>query len=166
VLERPVVFALLVAGAAVFVWLTAASMPPVVASHFDASGVANGSMPRGFYIRFMAGLIVALPALLAITSYSIGRPNARINLPNRDYWLAPERRDQTIAYLRQYLMRFGAMLVVFLCYVHWLVVRANEIQPPRLSNRALFAGLIVFLVYALVWTRLLLRRFGNRSGSG
>jgi uncharacterized membrane protein len=153
-----------VTGGAVFVWLTSASLPPVVASHFDASGVANGSMARTVYVRFMLALIVGLPALFALISYAIATPGARVNLPNRDYWLAPERRPQTVSYLRTHLARFSMVLVVFLCYVHWLVVRANEVSPAQLSNRAMFAGLGAILVFALVWTRLLLRRFRNRGG--
>lgn len=32
-----------------FVWLTAEALPPVVASHFSASGAADGFMPRKTY---------------------------------------------------------------------------------------------------------------------
>jgi hypothetical protein len=37
-------FVLLIAGTAAFVWLTALSLPDVVASHFGASVQANGFM--------------------------------------------------------------------------------------------------------------------------
>ena len=40
-------------AAAVFVWLTSAALPPVVASHFGPGGVANGFMGRGMYTTFM-----------------------------------------------------------------------------------------------------------------
>lgn len=164
--DRPLLtLALPILCGAAFVWVTAASLPPTVASHFGASGIATGSMPRSMYVRFTLGFVVGLPLLLAVISrFALAGPNARINLPNRDYWLAPERRDQTISYLRTHLARFSVVLVVFLCYVHWLVVRANEAQPARLSNHAMFGGLMVFSLFALVWTRLLLRRFRLRPG--
>jgi hypothetical protein len=159
----------LLACAAAFVWLTALSLPDVVASHFGPSGDANGTMPRGAYIRFMLTFMVGLPAVLVgVTHVAMGRPGARINLPNRDYWLAPERRDQTVSYLRTQMVRFSSVLIVFLCYAHWLVVRANRVQPPHLSNPAMISGLVAFVVYAIVWTRFLVRRFRNlplgRSG--
>jgi len=155
--------ALLVACGAAFVWLTASSLPSVVASHFGVAGDANGFMPRGLYLRFTLGFVVGLPALLTIGSHlAIGSPRARINLPNREYWLAPERRNETVSYLRAHMARFGAVLLVFLCYVHWLVVRANETQPPRLSNPAMLGGLAAFIVFALVWSRSFLRRFRNQ----
>lgn len=156
-------FALLVACGAAFVWLTAASLPATVASHFAAAGNANGFMSHGQYLGLTLAFVVGLPALLVVGShFAIGAPGARINLPNRDYWLAPERRDETVAFLRAAMARFGTVLVVFLCYVHWLVVRANAVQPPRLSAGGIIGGLVAFVVFALLWTRWLLRRFRNR----
>ena len=159
--RRSLWYALLIVCGAAFIWLTSASLPAVVASHFGASGAANGSMPRAFYIRFMLAFAIGLPLLLVVISRLATGSEARINLPNRDYWLAPEQRQQTLSYLRTHLERFSAVLVVFLCYVHWLVVRANQAQPPQLSNHALMAGLGAFLVFTLIWTRSLLRRFRN-----
>jgi hypothetical protein len=46
--------------------------------------------------------------------------------------------------------------------VHWLVVRANRVQPPHLSNPAMISGLVALVLYALVWTRVLVRHFSNR----
>lgn len=154
---------MLVAGAAAFVWLTSLSLPDVVASHFAADGTANGSMSRGAYQAVMLALAIGLPTLLTVVSYAaLGASKARINLPNRDYWLAPERRGETVSYLRAHLARFSAVLLVFLCYVHWLVVRANGIRPPHLSAPWINAGLVGFAVFAIVWIRLIVRRFGNR----
>ena len=154
---------MLVAGAAAFVGLTSISLPDVVASHFAADGRANGSMSRGAYEGVMLAVVIGLPALLTGVSYfALGAPNARINLPNRDYWLAPERRAETVSYLRAQLARFNAVLLVFLCYVHWLVVRANAIQPPHLSAPWINVGLAGFAVFAIVWIRLMVRRFSNR----
>jgi uncharacterized membrane protein len=160
-------FALLVVCCAAFVWRTSASLPLVVASHFGASGAANGSMSRDLYVRFMLAIVIGAPVLLVVVSHlATGGSGARINLPNRDYWLAPERREQTISYLRTHLTRFSAVLAVFLCYVHWLLVRANQVQPAQLSNRAMWAGLGALLVFALIWTRRLVRRFSNRGRGG
>jgi hypothetical protein len=121
-------------------------------------------MPRGIYIAFMLVFVIGLPLLLVlVTSFALGRPNARINLPNRDYWLAPERRAETLNFLRACLRWFGALLVTFLCYAHWLVVRANESQPARLAQSWFIGGLVVFLIATLIWLRVLLGRFRNRT---
>jgi hypothetical protein len=161
--KGPLKFVLLVAGATAFIWLTSLSLPDVVASHFAVDGTANGSMSRGAYLGVMLAVVIGLPALITVVSYfALAAPRARINLPNRDYWLAPERRAGTVSYLRAQLARFSAVLLVFLCYVHWLVVRANVIRPPRLSAPWINVGLVGFAVFAIVWTRLIVRRFRNR----
>src|SRR5512142_224784 len=124
------IFALFVACAVAFVWRTSNGLPALVASHFGASGMANGFMPHDFYVRFMIAFVIGLPTLMVfLTGHVLGSSKARINLPNRDYWLAPERRAETIAFLRAGLIWFGVLLVTFLCYVHWLVVVANRVQP-------------------------------------
>jgi hypothetical protein len=155
-------FVLLIAGAAAFILLTSLSLPDVIASHFGSDGRANGFMPRGAYVGLLLAFVIGLPTLLIVSSRGLDSPNARINLPNRDYWLAPGRRAETVAYLRAHLKQFSTVLVVFLCYVHWLVVRANAIRPPRLSAPWIGVGLAAFATYAIVWTRLLLRRFRIR----
>jgi hypothetical protein len=154
------IFALFVACAVAFVWHTSNGLPVLVASHFGASGMANGFMPHKFYIFFMIGFIIGLPSLMVfITVYVLGSSKARINIPNRDYWLAPERYTETIAFLRACLIWFGVLLVTFLCYVHWIVVVANSVQPAHLSVPRLFGGLFAFFVALLLWLKLLLGHF-------
>lgn len=158
-------FLVLVAGAAVFIWVTSGSLPEVVAAHFGASGSANGFMPRAFYVRFMLAITVALPlGLTVLTNVTLRVSEARLNLPNREYWLAPERRAETLEYLRQQNMRVGFMLTVFLCYVHWLVVHANAVTPPSLSTPGIIAGLIVFAVSVISWGMDFVGRFRNVPG--
>ncbi|MGZ6375538.1 MAG: DUF1648 domain-containing protein, partial [Ktedonobacterales bacterium] len=80
------VFILLLVASALFVWLTSASLPPVVASHFGASGVANGFMSRSVYLGFMLAVVVLVPTLVALSG-QLARllPASLVNLPNRQY---------------------------------------------------------------------------------
>ncbi len=157
-----VVFPLLVAASALFVWLTSGSLPPIVASHFGASGAANGFMTRAVYLGFMLPVVVLVPVLLA-ASGQLARllPASLINLPNRDYWLAPERKAETAAALGR-LSTFPACLVlVFLCFVHWQVVQANISATRQLASIPFWAGLVVFAVALGGWLIALYRRFGR-----
>ena len=156
----PASFLALVACAAVFVWKTSQSLPNVVASHFGASGEANGFMPREYYVWFMLGIVVISPlALVFLPNKTFRNPYARINLPNREYWLSPERKVETIELLSRQSVRFATMLIIFLCYAHWLVVRANVMALPSFDTQWFLGGLIVFLISTLVWMVLLLRHF-------
>jgi len=152
--------ALLIAGAALFVWRTSAGLPPVVASHFGPGGAANGFMTRPFYLGFMLVLVALLPATLILAlGRALRSPRARLNLPNADYWQAEGRRDAAVGAMLRYMEWFWALLIVFLCYVHWLVVRANAVTPPVLDGTRLGGALTFFLAALVVWIVLLRRNF-------
>lgn len=138
--------------AIVFVFVTGSSLPPVVASHFIVGGAADGSMPRSSYLLFTIVLLAGLPLLIALlSSVSTFLPIRFINLPNREYWLAPERQDETWPYIREQGCHFGVMLIVFLCFIHWLVIRANSHNPPLFPESLFFICMAVFLVGLVVW---------------
>lgn len=143
-----------------FVLHTGNSLPPVVAVHFIAGGTANGFMPRGTYLRFFTALLVGLPLFIAfISSVTSVLPARFINLPNREYWLAPERQDDTLSYLRNQGICFGVILTVFLCFVHWLVVQANTHSPPLFPEPLFFIGLAAFLLGFVIWLRTFIVHF-------
>ena len=94
------VFLVLLACAALFIWFTSLGLPEVAASHFVGSGAANGFMTRGSYESFMLLFVVVLPLVLVfVPTISLDNPKAGIRLPNKEYWLAPERQAETKAFL-------------------------------------------------------------------
>ncbi|WP_334159213.1 DUF1648 domain-containing protein [Oryzomicrobium sp.] len=146
--------------ATAFVWATGHTLPSVVASHFDIGGHANSFMPRDAYVWLMLALVVAMPLVTAvIPHWALRNPGIRINIPNRRYWLAPERRAATIDYLARQSVRFSILLLAFLCYVHWLVIQANQAVPLLLPVPYFIAGLVVFLSATLAWLVALTRHF-------
>lgn len=114
------------------------------------------------YVQFMLSFGVVLPlALIFLNRLLLSNPRVPINLPHREFWLATARQAETINFLNEHSARFGSMLVVFLCYVHWLVLRANAVIPPSLPLGWFIGGLGVFLVAAVVWAQVLVGRFQN-----
>ena len=115
-------------------------------------GTANGFMPKGAYIPFMAIMILGLPLVIGLL-LGLGRylPASLISLPNRNYWLSPERIETTRRYIGRQGGMFAALLLVFMCFVHWQVVQANLVQPPRLSERPFIFGLVLFTLAAAIW---------------
>ncbi len=158
----PKFFGVLVVGAALFVMLTWSLLPPVVASNFGVDGAANGGQSRSTYCTQMLALILVIPSLLALMGPLVGiLPAEMISLPNRHMWLAPEHRAATVAALSQMMVQFASAMAIFLCFVHWQVVRANLMQPPRLDMPLFFAGVSVFLGGVVVWTVTLYLRFSR-----
>ncbi|HJU70865.1 MAG TPA: hypothetical protein VJ603_03390 [Paucimonas sp.] len=159
-MQRVLVLVLVVAAG--FVWLTSGDLPPVVASHFVPGGTANGFMRKGTYMAFMLAVVVAVPALIGFSGQLVRvLPLQLVNLPNKQYWLAPQRSAATLESLSSLSVPFALALAAFLCFVHWLVVQANAVQPARLSEGSLFIGLAAFGVATVLWLLVLFRRFGR-----
>lgn len=145
---------------ALFIAVSSRSLPPLVASHFDAYGNVNGRMPNAVYVVLMLLIVIAAPLFVTILPIqSFRKSTTRINLPHRDYWLSPERQAATIFALSHYAIRFGIVLQVFLCYFHLVVVKANAGSTPSLVSDAFIAGAVAFFIIVLVWIVALLRRF-------
>jgi hypothetical protein len=154
------VLALLAAGAAAFVWSTLGHLPERVATHFGASNLPNGWMTRDFYLGFMLVFMVALP--LAVTALIGVIPRVApgsTNLPNRDYWLAPERRADSLLYLRSHGGWLGCILVGLGAGIHGVLLVANRSQPPLLPLPLFLVLMGGFLLAIALWVVALYRRF-------
>lgn len=153
-------FLLLIGLAAIFVWWSSGAMPESVASHFGPGGIADAFMPRASYARFMVALVLFVPSLVYFATHSATRlPASLINLPNKAYWLAPERRASSLASL----IHFGAVVAcataLLLCLVHGLVLQANRARPAHLESMPLIGVLVLFFVVLVVAMAVFLGRF-------
>ena len=153
------VLAALLVFAAFFLMHVAHALPPVVASHFNAAGRANGFMSRDGYIIFMVLITFVFPLGLVGLLAAVCSAATTLKLPHREYWMAPPRRAQTRAFLLAHGMWLGSLLVAFMCYVHLLVADANRLQPPHLSTPAILLGLVAFALAMLTWVATLARAF-------
>jgi uncharacterized membrane protein len=167
--KRPwIVFFLMLVFATIYLVETSPQLPSMVASHFDIGGYPNAFITRGAYTRFILGFAVGLPiAMVALLTFVYA--GARdFKLPNRDYWLAPERIAGTRALLIAHGVWFGSLLVAMVCYVHWLELVANRSVPPQLSNQRVSIGLLIFFLATAGWIIVLLRSFRlpRAGGSG
>jgi hypothetical protein len=133
-----------------------------VASHFDAAGQVNGWQSREAFCGMYAGIVALLTLLFLLAPLFMGLlSDARLNLPNKDYWLAPERRAQSRAWLADWGFLSGAMTMAFLIGVMRLVSEANA--GPRTALSPVMIWLVVgFAVGQVVLLVVLLAKFGRR----
>jgi uncharacterized membrane protein len=153
------VFIALLLFAILFVTGTASELPPMVASHFDAGGQPNAFMTRAGYIRFALGLCVGLPVLVVAVLTAVYSRANELKLPNRDYWMAPQRIDRTRSFLIAHGVWLGSLLVVLSCFVHRLELGANRQQPPHLSSQTFAVCMIAFLIAMAAWIAALMFAF-------
>lgn len=160
----PALFVALLAVATALLFANFGRLPDRVPTHFGAGGVPNGWMTRGGYTTFMLAFTVGLPVLMVAAIGVLPRFAPRlVNLPNRDHWLAPERRGDSLAFLGRHACLLGCLMVLLAMGVHWLIVRASRTSPPRLEEGPLLWMLAVFLVALVAWIVAIVRRF-PRSG--
>ena len=82
----------------------------------------------------------------------IGRlPVSMINLPHREYWLAPERVKGTIGIIRDRVANLGVMTFLFFMVVNYLVGEANKVQPPKLPAAFIWC-LVIYIVVTIIWS--------------
>jgi uncharacterized membrane protein len=153
------IFIALLLFAILFVTGTASELPLRVASHFDAAGRPNAFMSRDGYIRFVLCLCVGLPLLLVSVLTAVYSRATELKLPNRDYWMAPQRIVRTRSFLVAHGVWFGSLLVVLTCSVHWLELGANRQQPPHLAGEAFAFCMIAFLLATAAWIAVLMIAF-------
>jgi len=159
------ILALTLVVVAALVYATTAGLPPRVATHFAAGGAANGFMPRDTYVAFMLCLTTLLPlGVVALVGFVPGVAASNIKGPQRAYWLAPERRQATLAWIGNHACWLGVLLALFLLAMHLLTVQANGVSPPRLAEATFFPVLAAFLVGIVVWIARLMAHF--RLGRG
>lgn len=147
-------------AAAHIAWFYGA-LPERVASHFGPTGAADGWMSRSAFAMSYVGLVVGMAALFGGTGWWLRRfPTSMINLPHREFWLAPERREETLAALGRLMSGIGLATVGFLGVVFHLCLKANLDGTFRLGS-GIFVALALYLGLLGAWIVLLLLRFGR-----
>jgi uncharacterized membrane protein len=135
-------------------------LPARMASHFGPHGeVTNWQTKEQFFmtmvvvvgVSFVAGFVV--PLLVGIM------PASLINLPNKQSWLAAERREETMRYLSMKMGWFACGVLLLHLFVTSEAINANMPSHGPFDIRATFAVLFGFVVFMGIWTILLMRHF-------
>lgn len=139
---------LLVAVAVVIVAATLPELPPVVATHFGLSGAANGWMSHRGYSMLIVPFTIGFPLAIWVMVALVPRRFPRLaKIPNRDAWLAPPQREDTLARLDTYA-RIQALAGVLLALgLHALVIAKNV---PSAGITVLGAAIVLLAVAVLV----------------
>ncbi len=139
-------------------------LPETIASHFDASGQANGFMSKTSFFAFGAILLVFLTAMFSLISKWLPEmPDSMVNLPNKDYWLAPERREHTLAVFGNFFAWLNVAVTAMFVAINQIVLTANLMRKDP-NPLALWTVLGVFfaVITILIFTHLK-RFFGTKT---
>lgn len=135
-------------------------LPDRLASHFAASGIPNGWMTKSqFFMAYAALILVAAAVEFWVPRRIANKSDARLNLPNKDYWLAPERRDETFAYFDSFFAWYGCVFLFVEVFAMGLAMRANFDTPPQLPTRPIVSDIAGFVLFNVVAVIAMFRRF-------
>lgn len=139
-------------------------LPGIMASHFGAAGVPNGwsSKPAYFLLEFVIVLILFAAFIGLPRALRALRPE-RIAIPNRQYWLAPSRREAAYDFFQTRLCWMASVNMLFLIIVNHLVFKANETPGGVLDSRIFVIALALYFMFVILWLIAYFLRF-RRGG--
>lgn len=142
--------------------LQAPYLPSPMAVRFNAPGQAVGwDTPQSFATINLVIVAIIVSICLILPKSLSGRRRLKWRLPNRDYWLAPERLAKTIEYFQRQFFWHGIVTLLLLMAVFQLVVDANAKTPPLLNSQRLVWLLIGYAAFLIVWGWSLWRKFSR-----
>jgi len=155
-----VLFAFLALLCAAQIAYYAPKLPDQVASHFRFDGTPDGYSSRMAFFVLYAVLMGFLLLCFLGGAWLLRRiPPSLINLPKKDYWLAPERRQETFAYLDRWLIILGGATVLFMLVLFQYIIMANLRGEGARMEHDLWVPLIAYLGFTAVMTVHLFLRF-------
>jgi uncharacterized membrane protein len=141
-------------------WTYYPQLPDELAQHFGAGGQPNGWGSKDAVFAILGGAPILVIGLIAVASRARVSPK---RVPHASYWLAPERREKTQGWYQKAMLVFATVFVGFLVAVSAMVLEANLVQPPRLSDDFVWV-LGAFMTFVFAWTGALLLRFRRPRG--
>ncbi len=130
-------------------------LPEIVASHFNAAGEADGWMSRdAFVILDIAIVLINAAVFFGIQAMLPRISSTYINMPNREYWLAPERREQSLARISMHIIWFGNATVLFLVILFHQVYQLNIEKKSSLEGDFWMGLMLYFALIGILILRM------------
>jgi uncharacterized membrane protein len=117
--------------------------PAEMASHFNATGNPDNFVPKfQFFSRQVQTGLMVIGLNLLTQVLLLFLPVELINMPNREYWLAPERREATVDRLSSFVAALFTITLLAMQAGLELSVSAN-LQKPIIFAAQLMIPVII-----------------------
>jgi hypothetical protein len=139
-----------------------ARLPDTVATHFNGAGEPDGWMGLRTHLIWSSIFGLLFPLFpLGFSALCLRLPRQWINLPHRDYWLAPERQGETSRWMVRHMLWLGCVLASLHLGIQGMLLAANLHAPPRLEGSMVLGMTGGMLAALATWLMVLWRRFGR-----
>lgn len=137
-------------------------LPNTIASHFNAVGQADNWQAKQTFFIFYWLLVLFTTALFVFLEPLLRRLSPKqVNLPHKEYWLAPERRTKSLQFLGQHFQWMAAGTLALLVAVLQTVIVANLQGSATLALGPTMLILIAYLLFTAAWMVFLMKRFSK-----
>ena len=144
-------------------------LPDRVPQHFDASGT-----PDSWTTKWESLAIVLIVYLITVVTLVPVVVLARclekhfwldslLNLPNKQYWLSPERRNETMRYMHEAILWIAIATLALLIGVMQFVLMGSRENVQHFSVTGFLIVMGVYLAYMAVWCVQFYRRFSLKA---
>jgi len=131
------------------------NMPDVMATHFGPSGQADAWTNKNmFFVTYGAIEVVIVAMAFFLAKFGSRLPAGALNIPNKDYWLDPERRAKSLRFVWGQILWLEAATLAFLLAVAEVVFRTNLSADPPILPAPEFAILLVVFIVVTGWLSL------------
>jgi hypothetical protein len=144
---------LLTCGSIAFFIFFGQDFPPRMAVRFNFEGHPVDWMDRVKFIVLASFVSFMLPTFVAAMVGVLPRvlPISILNMPNKAYWLALERRQTALDAWTWLGLWLGCLLQAFLMAINIGIARANAVTPPSLDGLWLLMPTALFFTGVLAW---------------
>ncbi len=120
-------------------------LPDTIATHFNFRNEADGWMSKNSFFIVEMAVAVLLSGMFFSIAYFVPKfPNSMINLPNKNYWLSAERREESMNVFQQFIYWLGSLTLGFLTLISQEVFILN-LQGRNKISSSIWIYLFVFL---------------------
>lgn len=133
-------------------------LPERTATHFSVSGTPDGWGGRVELVIVYLGTVALVAAVFLAIPLALRRlPDAMINLPNRFYWLASDRREETLEWLSTSMIILGCATLVLMMDIFHQMFMVNMGEATRLTHQGF--SMCAYSAAIVIWCAALLARF-------
>jgi uncharacterized membrane protein len=138
-------------------------LPQRLPAHFNAQGIATSFAAKNVVIGvYLGGTFLLMLLFLRFGSRLSTVSDRRFKLPNKDYWLAPERSAETLATIARRFHWFGVATLALLFDIFHQIVRVALGYGRTLDHAPWSIG--IYGGFALVWVIAFTARFRRTGG--
>jgi len=126
------------------------SLPERIASHFNISGEADGWMSKESFLVLMIVIFIFVNGSLLGITFLIKYSNDFINLPNKEYYLNPVRKETTLKTINNFLMIINNLTITLMILINYLVINSNIGKSDKLSSSFIYIIAVYLLTIIIV----------------